>query len=91
MAVVGGDLETLAALYKAFTQAATDTTSLKTNVDNSLSAALWTGPNAENFKTAWNTFKDTLGKIEQALTEGATDVKNQHNNIASATGVQQFI
>ena len=91
MGTVGGDLATLQDLYSKFGDASTQTESLKTSVTNSLNAAVWTGPNADSFREAWEGFKKTLTDIETALTDGATDVKNQHNNIAAATGAPERI
>lgn len=91
MGTVGGDLATLQDLYKKFQDAASQTESLKTSVDTSMTAAVWTGPNADNFRTAWTGFKKTLIDIQAALVDGSNDVKNQHNNIAAATGAPERI
>jgi len=91
MGAVGGDLATLQDLHTKFGDAASQTESLKTSVTNSLAAAVWTGPNADAFRQAWEGFKKTLTDIEAALTDGQTDVKNQHNNIAAATGAPERI
>jgi len=86
MPAVGGDLATLQDLNRKFLDAANQTASLRSSVDSSLQSAVWTGPNSEAFRSQWEGFKQTLNKIENALNEGAADVKNQHNNIALATG-----
>jgi len=86
MAAVGGDLATLGDLYRKFTEAASQTETLRTNVDTAMQSAVWTGPNADNFRQSWEGFKKTLTDIQSSLVDGSTDVKNQHNNIAAATG-----
>ncbi len=91
MPAVGGDLATLQDLYRRFTDAATQTETLRSSVDTSMQSAVWTGPNADKFRTEWEGFKVTLQKIQTALTDGSTDVKNQHNNIAMATGAPDRI
>lgn len=91
MATVGGDLATLQDLHRKFVQAANETASLRSSVDSSLHSAVWTGPNSEKFRAEWEGFKKTLNQIEAALNDGATDVKNQHNNIALATGAHDHI
>ncbi|MDR2973426.1 MAG: hypothetical protein LBV00_01745 [Propionibacteriaceae bacterium] len=91
MASVGGDLQTLSDLFKKFTDAASQTEALRNSVDSAMNSAVWTGPNADNFRTSWSEFKATLTKIQQALTDGSVDVKNQHNNIAAATGAAERI
>ena len=91
MASVGGDLATLQDLHKRFTEAAGQTESLRNSVDTSMNSAVWTGPNADSFRQAWEGFKKTLTDIQNALIDGSTDVKNQHNNIAAATGAADRI
>ncbi len=91
MAAVGGDLETLQALYSRFTDAASQTESLRTSVDTAMQSAVWTGPNADAFRSAWEGFKTTLNQIQTALIDGSTDVKNQNNNLAAATGSSAYI
>jgi len=86
MAAVGGDLATLQNMYSKFTQAASQTEQVRSMVDSSVGSAVWTGPNADSFRSSWEQFKQTLTQIQNALTDGATDVRNQHNNIAMATG-----
>jgi len=91
MPAVGGDLQTLDTLYKKFVDAGQQTESLRSSVTTALGAAVWTGPNADAFRQQWEEFRRTLEKIQQALVDGSTDVKNQHNNIAAATGSSERI
>lgn len=86
MAAVGGDLQTLRNLYKKFVDAANQTNQLSTSVTSALHSTVWTGPNSVKFKSEWDQFRKTLAQIQQALIDGSNDVKNQHNNIAAATG-----
>ncbi len=86
MSAVGGDLATLNTLFTKFNDAAVQTENLTSTVDSAVNAAVWTGPNADNFRTSWAGFRQTLKQIQESLLQGSTDVRNQHNNIAMATG-----
>ncbi len=91
MSAVGGDLATLSDLYNKFTDAAAQTEQLTSTVDGSVNAAVWTGQNADSFRTSWAGFRQSLKQIQEALLQGGTDVRNQHNNIAMATGSAERI
>ena len=91
MATVGSDLPTLQDLYRKLVDAANQVGSLRSSVDSSVNNAVWIGPNADKFRTAWTGFNRTLTEIQSVLTEGSVDVKNQHNNIALATGMPDRI
>lgn len=84
--IVGGELPTMQALVKTFTQNATDAENIKRAVNSSLDSTVWKGSNADQFRSAWTTYSANLDKLNQALTDAATDVKNNHNGIARATG-----
>ncbi len=83
---VGAELSTLADLHKTFTNKAEDAESIKTEVDNGIGAAEWTGKYADDFRTAWEDYKQNLDTLREALNGAADDVRTNHNNIAEATG-----
>lgn len=89
--VVGGDLETLKALHKGLNDRATQVIDLKNALDGLVEGAVWTGPNADEFRNEWQTFKPGLDKLHTTLLDGAQAVKGQHNGIANATGVPDQI
>ena len=86
MATVGADLATLSRLKKDLDASAAKAASVKSTLDRSVHTAVWTGPNSVKFRAAWAQFSPTFTKLQQALTDAATDVRKQHNNIAAATG-----
>jgi uncharacterized protein YukE len=86
MASLGADLATLVALNTTFTSVASDFDTGKTTIDQQLGNTDWTGPNSDNFRAAWQEYRKAVDNMVAALNDAATDVKNQHNNIAAATG-----
>lgn len=85
--VVGGDLDTLADLKRTLEQAQQDAENLASTITSSVESAVWTGTNADKFRDAWAEFKPTLDvELKNALQDAETDVKNQHNGLAEATG-----
>lgn len=84
---VGGDLATLQELHRSLGQNIQKIAEVKASIDRSMRGTVWTGANSDKFRQAWEGFKPTLEpKLTQALTDAQTDIKNQHNNIAAATG-----
>jgi uncharacterized protein YukE len=83
---VGGELSTLQALVSTFNKNAADAETIKSAVNKGLASTVWTGKFADDFRSAWTTYSANLDKLNQALTQAATDVKTNHNNIARATG-----
>jgi len=86
MTTVGAELSTLKNLHRTFTQKAQEALDIKTNVDNGVHNAVWTGHYSNQFRQDWQQYRTNLDKLHEALTGAATDVKTNHNNIAAATG-----
>ncbi len=91
MGDVGGDLETMRNLHNSLRDHASQAVTFKTTLDNHVGSTVWKGPNADKFRQAWEQFKPSFDKLHTALTEAQTDVKNQHNNLAAATGSPETI
>lgn len=84
---VGGDLQTLQELHRTLDTSATQIETVAGDITTKLQNTVWTGTNSEKFREAWETFKPTLTpNLYNALIEARDDVKNQHNNLAIATG-----
>lgn len=88
---VGGKLDTLRELNRGLDSSSTDATNIKSDIEKAVNQAVWRGPNAEKFRSAWEEFKPTFDKLQTALNDGAKDIKIQHNNLAEATGSPERI
>ncbi|GGF44924.1 hypothetical protein GCM10011519_18450 [Marmoricola endophyticus] len=86
MAEVGGDLETLRTLHRGLGELGDQASEMKSKGDAHLHQTVWKGANSEKFRTAWEEFKPSFDRLQQALHEGRDDIRVQHNNIAAATG-----
>ncbi|MGC3955068.1 MAG: WXG100 family type VII secretion target [Propionicimonas sp.] len=86
MAESGAVLEDLDQLKKTLDDAATATSTLRSNLDSAVNNAKWTGRNADNFRSAWQDFRQTLDKIQTSLTEASTDVQKQRDGYAAIGG-----
>lgn len=87
MANVGGDLATLADLRNTFKTSQDDVQQLVSKIDGSLSSTVWEGTNARKFADAWAQFKPTLtNQLVNTLVDAENDIKQQHNQLAAATG-----
>jgi len=84
--VVGGNLETLSSLNSSLKKQADEAMTLKTSIQSAVDSAVWTGANADKFRAAWDEFKGVFDKLQDELTQAATDVAHQHNNLALAVG-----
>lgn len=91
MADVGGDLATLKTLHTTFTQKAAAAAETKQAINGSLQSAVWKGNYADKFRSSWEQYSKNLDTLQHALTDAATDVKTNHNNIAAATGMADRI
>lgn len=88
---VGAELDTLRQLHTTFLQKASEALDIKTNVDNGVHSAVWTGKYSQDFRTSWTEYRRNLDNLHQALTGAANDVRTNHNNIAAATGESERI
>jgi uncharacterized protein YukE len=91
MTTVGAELSTLKTLHGTFLRTASETLDIKNSVDRDVNDAVWTGKNADSFRTAWQDYRKNLDNLNTALTDAASDVKNNHNAIAEATGMPDRI
>jgi len=88
---VGGELATLQALKTDLDASASEAADVKTRLTRTLSSAVWTGPNADQFRQAWAEFSPTFDRLQNALADASASVKAQHNNLAAATGAAERI
>lgn len=79
------DLERLRSEFDTKAQQVNDLTgALSAQVEPG--ATSWSGPGADNFRSAWNSdFRPALTKLEEALREASTAVNTYHQNIEAAT------
>ena len=87
MATVSADLDSLERLYNTLKENVQKCDSIQKDTDSSLESAVWQSANAESFRAQWTEFKPKLMNFEQVYASAATDVANNHNNIAAANGV----
>ncbi|TDD69249.1 hypothetical protein E1262_13050 [Jiangella aurantiaca] len=83
---VGAELGTLRELHGTFTRNSESAQTIKTEVDNGVANAVWTGRYSDDFRGAWEEYRTNLDTLRDALTGAADDVRVNHNNIAEATG-----
>lgn len=83
---VGAELSTLQALFRKFQENAQQANQIKTQVDQGLNSAVWTGKYSDDFRSAWQDYRANLDRLQEALDGAASDVRTNHNNIAAATG-----
>ncbi|MCL1840859.1 MAG: WXG100 family type VII secretion target [Propionibacteriaceae bacterium] len=91
MAVVGGELATLKTLKTSLDKASNEAADLKSTLDTALGNTVWTGVNADKFRSAWQQFSPTFTNLQNALAEASNSVKSQHNALAAATGAPDQI
>jgi len=85
---IGGNLEEMSNLQKTFTTQASATGDLQrqlnTAVDTHITAD-WEGPAALAFRDAWQQqFKPALDKLQTALNDAASEVRNRREAIEKA-------
>ncbi|WP_166353149.1 WXG100 family type VII secretion target [Phytoactinopolyspora limicola] len=83
---VGAELPTLQELHRTFNAKAEDADGIKNDVDSALGNSVWTGAYSQQFRDAWDEYKQNLVTLRDALESAAEDVRINHNNIAEATG-----
>ena len=88
---VGGELATLQALKLDLDASSSEAADVKRRLTGTLQNAVWTGPNADNFRQTWTEFSPTFDRLQQALADASASVKAQHNNLADATGSPERI
>jgi WXG100 family type VII secretion target len=85
MPQVGGTTEELQTLSSTFTRESGSVSELTSTIDGQVNGTWWIGPAADRFKEAWQgQFKPTLAKLQTALDEAATEVRNRATALAQA-------
>lgn len=84
--MVGAELKTLRDLHKTLDSHAQEALQFKRTISSAVDNAVWKGANATKFRNAWEGYKKTFTNLHNDLSQAATDVKHQHNNIAAANG-----
>jgi uncharacterized protein YukE len=86
MGMTGADLVQLDKLSKTLNDASGTVEGMRNTVDTELHNTEWTGPNANNFRAAWEDFVSTLKKLEAALIDAGKDVKTQRDRLEAVSG-----
>ncbi len=84
----GADLADLEKLRGEFDRRAEEVNGLTSTLSAQVEpgATAWSGPGADNFRSAWNgDFKPALSKLETALREASVAVGTYRDNIEAAT------
>ena len=84
--MVGGSLEQMQGLEQQFSTDAQAVAEVQRRISSAVSNTTWTGPAAERFRSEWNgTFVSALSRLQEALQENATVVRNRRQAIQTAT------
>ena len=82
----GGNLDQMQALDSTFTGQAQAVGDLTARISSTLHGTAWTGPAADRFRQDWSgEFQPALVKLQEALTDNATIVRNRRAAIETAT------
>jgi WXG100 family type VII secretion target len=85
MAVIGGELEQLAALRGVFDTQAGAVDDLTRTIRAQLDGTSWQGPAADRFRQAWEgEFEPNLAKLRTALQDAATEVARRRDALIQA-------
>jgi WXG100 family type VII secretion target len=85
MPQIGGSIEEMLGLSGTFTTESGTVSELTSTIDGRVSGTWWVGPAAERFQSAWaGEFKPMLAKLQLALDEAATEVRNRANALQQA-------
>ena len=84
--MVGGSLEQMQILEQQFTTDALAVSELQRRISTAVGNTTWTGPAADRFRSEWHgTFVSALTRLQEALTENASVVRNRRHAIQTAT------
>ncbi len=84
--MVRGSLEQMQGLEQQFTTDSQAVAELQRRISAAVSNTTWTGPAAERFRSEWNgSFVSALSRLQEALNENATVVRNRRQAIQTAT------
>lgn len=78
MPQIGGTIEEMQTLSGTFARESGTVAELTSTIDAQVANTWWIGPAADRFREAWQSqYKPTLAKLQQALDEAATEVRNR--------------
>lgn len=83
---VGAELDTLHSLERGLQDNGHHATTIKTALDSFVANTVWTGPNADTFRSDWQTFRPTLDRLAEELEKASAAVRRQGTALAAATG-----
>ncbi|NUR88363.1 MAG: WXG100 family type VII secretion target [Nonomuraea sp.] len=84
----GAKLAELEAMGKVFGQQGEAAQAMKAKLDSQAGKIpdIWSGPNADKFKTAWESYKKTFDDLQRTLSEAQQGIQKNKQAIAAATG-----
>ncbi|HET7486381.1 MAG TPA: WXG100 family type VII secretion target [Acidimicrobiales bacterium] len=84
--MVGASLEQMQGLEQQFTADGQAVGDLQRRISAAVGNTTWTGPAADRFRSEWNTtFVPALSRLQEALQENASVVRNRRSAIQAAT------
>jgi WXG100 family type VII secretion target len=85
MSTIAGSLEQLEALSRQFAQQSQTVDQLTSTIRGQLNNALWQGPAADRFRSAWSSeFEPVLRKLQAGLQEAGTEVQRRKDALQVA-------
>ena len=86
VAAVKADLDSLRELYNTLKTDVETANNIQKQTDSSLASTVWESTNATQFRAAWEEFKPKLMAFEETFATAASDVAQNHNNLAISNG-----
>jgi WXG100 family type VII secretion target len=84
---IGAEMGQLQDLARKFEQEAHTVQTLTSSINSQVGATWWKGGAADRFRHSWEgEFRPALQKLQQALQEASTEVKNRHKALEQAGG-----
>lgn len=81
------ELQTLRQLHAALDRAGSHLDQAVAGLDEAAGAELWTGPRADRLRRVWGAHREAVvSALPEVVRAAVADVREQHNNLASATG-----
>jgi len=82
---IGGEVEQLASLKTTFDRESQSVQQLSASIRGQLANTWWKGPAADRFRSQWEgEFEPSLRRLQQALTECATEVSRRREALLQA-------
>jgi WXG100 family type VII secretion target len=82
---VGGDLQDLTQLAQTLRGSGQQVAQLRTRLDHTVVATVWSGPAATRFRADWHQFAPVLVKLQHALEDAAQEVTRRREALERAT------